>query len=146
MTTSTPAPVRIGEVYRSATSSPFVRRHATAAPLFVLGFLTFAPALFSALADECQADVTRIASLPRAQQPADLRLVLEHCSYFPDLMRWIFADEALLRPGLLALVDEPRTGVQARRLLSVIGDRRDITVLMRPPVERTGPFQNRWAY
>ena len=58
----------------------------------------------------------------------------------------IFYHEARLRAPLRSLVSDPEIGLEAARLLALIGVDEDLRFLIEHPPTAPGYFSNRWAY
>jgi hypothetical protein len=95
------------------------------------------------------ADVRRIASLEGEAQINQLRELLagDFEDSGPGLHELMFVQEHKFRPGLRALVDDPKVGIAAGQLLAFIGVPDDVRLFLAhaPPPKRK-LFEDRWAY
>lgn len=95
------------------------------------------------------ADIRRIASLQGGVQIDQLRELL--AGDFEDsgskLDELVFVQEHEFRPGLRALVGDPRVGIAAGQLLAFIGVPDDLRLFLdHAPPPKKELFENRWAY
>ena len=95
------------------------------------------------------AEIRRIATLQGGAQVNELRELL--AGHFddsdPGLRELVFIQEHKFRPGLRALVADPKVGIAAGQVLSFIGvpDDMRLVIAHAPPPKRK-LFEDRWAY